>query len=136
MLMSDARSFPSTGNTFRPRPFRECPIMNTRSRFCGTPKSLELQFVIVKGFYPLLLTVLIPVSSAYLFTYNITCLCGAASWKGYILLNSFTFYALPLDNLLQLSFGVRLASVTLHTFITAFPFNSALIIRVISNLDA
>src|SRR5699024_5345862 len=103
--ISAAWLFPPTGNTFRPLAPLRCPIMNTLSLFWGTPKSLELQFVIVKVFYPLLLTVLIPVSSAYLFTYNITCLGGAASWKGYILLNSFTFYALPLTRLLHLAFG-------------------------------
>src|SRR5699024_7350914 len=109
--ISAAWLFPPTGNTFRPRSFLRCPTTNTRSLFCGTPKSLLLQFVIVKVFYPLLLTVLIPVSSAYLFTYNITCLGGAASWKDYILLNSFTFYALPLTRLLTLAFGVGLACV-------------------------
>src|SRR5699024_12712998 len=83
--ISAAWLFPPTGNTFRPRPFLRCPITNTLSRFWGTPKYLELQFVIVKVFYPLHLTVLFPVSSAYLFTYNITCLGGAASWKDYIL---------------------------------------------------
>src|SRR5699024_11161527 len=106
----------------------------------------ELQFVIVKVFYPLLLTVLIPVSSAYLFTYNITCLGGAASWKDYILLNSFTFYALPLTMFLSIAFGVGLACVKIlscffvlqhisHSFLR-FSLNSALIIQVISNLDA
>ena len=35
-------SFPLIGNTSRPRSPLRCPIMNTRSRFCGTPKFLLL----------------------------------------------------------------------------------------------
>ncbi len=45
------------GNILLPPHGLRCPTMNTLSRFWGTPKFLELQFVILETFYSLVLTV-------------------------------------------------------------------------------
>ena len=58
-------------------------------------------FVILKAFYPLVLTLHLRASSAYIFIkFDV-----AVSWIDYILVMRFTIYALPLTKALPSVFG-------------------------------
>lgn len=69
-----------------------------------------IKIVILGVFYLLNLIVIIPISSAYLFTFIITWSGGADSWRDYILFHSFTLYALRVTKVLTIAFHSDLHS--------------------------